>query len=1014
MTADSSHSRSRTGAAGGSGASASLRPGAQGNGREVKIVPAPANSKGPSIAAAADSQRAATPSEGPPANFDSERTVISKQTPVSVAVSAGQLPPAEMGRVLQGQKLGHYELREFVGGGGMGAVFRAHDTMLDRTVAVKVLSQAQSSDEETLKRFKNEAQSAARLDHGNIGRVHYVGEDQGWHYIVFEFIDGINLRDLVERDGPLPLAEAVSFTLQVADALAHASERDVVHRDIKPSNVLITPGGRAKLVDMGLARLHQVEHSGNDLTASGVTLGTFDYISPEQARDPRNADVRSDIYSLGCTLYFLLTGRPPFPDGTVLQKLLQHQGEEPLDPRGFRNDLPDELDKILRKMLAKSPNQRYQRPVALMRDLLALAAKYELPVSATISPLSAATGDFRPALVRHLPWLASVGILLLAVLIVALLSRSNSADTNPPPIRHSPAIRDGSRSGSAPDGNSRTVTTAARASPPETLAATDKQQPKTISPDGARYSTDDDRPGETRPTKPLTPQTALENPRGGQPPPTGGDAAKGSPSAGDPSVAKKSGENIAPETISTPRLLAEVASRVSAEFDVRSWLERRLGLLSGRPITKDSNRSSDSPMANEIAVEHKLDDVPSSSRPKPETMPPLERKGMLVVSRSHEGPGEFGSLAEACRSAKTGDLIELRFDGRLDSRSIILAGQRLTIRAGDGFHPVINFVSGEADLSKSHSLISLGGGQLSLINLQIEWALSPDIAGENLSLAEIRPGESLRFDNCAVTIRNASGSDPASAYHPDVAFFELRAVPGPGVMAANDGPMIRPAAALQLKNCIARGEAVFLRANELQPAQVTWENGLLATSERLLVATGGPSDPKPQGQLQIELRHVTALTTVGLAQLVASQDSPQQLPLQLDARDCIFVGNSAAPLIEQSGVDEPEDLRKRIVWNGDRNFYEHFPIMWRMTGPGGAETSVQMTLADWKSFWDSREIHPVADQIAWRKPAPPAEAIDRHVPSDYELRESDNPARAASTDGHDAGFVGDQLPRLEN
>ena len=377
-----------------------------------------------------------------PSGFDSDRTVISKETPVAAVlpISQSHLPPSEMGKLLAGQRLGHFELKEFVGGGGMGAVFRALDTMLDRIVAVKVLSKVQSNDEETLRRFKNEAQSAARLDHDNIGRVHYVGEDQGWHYIVFEFIEGINLRELVDRDGPLSLADAVSYTLQVADALAHAAERDVVHRDIKPSNVLITPGGRAKLVDMGLARLHQVEHSGADLTASGVTLGTFDYISPEQARDPRNADVRSDIYSLGCTLYFMLTGRPPFPDGTVLQKLLQHQAEEPTDPRGVRADLPEELLKILRRMLAKAPTQRYQQPAALMRDLLALAGKYGLPAPATSSSLWPKTADFRqPLVIRHLPWLVPVGVLLVAALVVALVNRSTDADIGPRPIRHLPA-----------------------------------------------------------------------------------------------------------------------------------------------------------------------------------------------------------------------------------------------------------------------------------------------------------------------------------------------------------------------------------------------------------------------------------------------------------------------------------------------------------------------------------------------------------------------------------------------
>ena len=282
--------------------------------------------------------------------IDDQPTVISKDFPVGAPLAITNLAPAEMGRLLLGQRLGHYDLLEFVGGGGMGAVFKAHDTTLDRIVAVKVLAKVQSDDEETLRRFKNEAQSTARLDHDNIGRVHYVGEDRGWHYIVFEFIEGVNLRDLVVRDGPLPLVQAVSYTLQVADALAHASQRDVVHRDIKPSNVLITPEGRAKLVDMGLARLHQVAQPDQDLTASGVTLGTFDYISPEQARDPRNADVRSDLYSLGCTLYYTLTGRPPFPEGTVLQKLLQHQADDPADARQLRPDIPDELSRVLKKL----------------------------------------------------------------------------------------------------------------------------------------------------------------------------------------------------------------------------------------------------------------------------------------------------------------------------------------------------------------------------------------------------------------------------------------------------------------------------------------------------------------------------------------------------------------------------------------------------------------------------------------------------------------------------------------
>ena len=144
------------------------------------------------------------------------------------------------------------------------------------------------------------------------------------------------MRKLVERKGPLPLEEAIGYALQAVDALAHADARRIVHRDIKPSNLLITPGGQVKLIDMGLARLRQAEPAGLDLTSSGVTLGTFDYIAPSKPATRAGADVRSDMYSLGCTFFFMLTGRPPYPEGTVLQKLLQHQGDPPPDVRQIR------------------------------------------------------------------------------------------------------------------------------------------------------------------------------------------------------------------------------------------------------------------------------------------------------------------------------------------------------------------------------------------------------------------------------------------------------------------------------------------------------------------------------------------------------------------------------------------------------------------------------------------------------------------------------------------------------
>jgi eukaryotic-like serine/threonine-protein kinase len=273
---------------------------------------------------------------------------------------------------LMGQQLDHFRIESLIGTGGMGAVFSGRDLKLDREVAIKVVPIADRG-AEAMKRFRVEAQSAAKLDHPNIARVYYVGETEYWSYIVFEFVEGVNLRELVVKKGLLSIDDAVCLTRQVAEALQHAHERKVVHRDIKPSNILVTQAGQAKLVDMGLARTTELDKSTNDLTASGVTLGTFDYISPEQAHDPRQADVRSDIYSLGCTLYFLLTGQPPFPEGTALQKLLMHGTKMPEDPRFFRSDISDSMIAILRKMMAKKPADRYQIPTDLIHDLRTLA-----------------------------------------------------------------------------------------------------------------------------------------------------------------------------------------------------------------------------------------------------------------------------------------------------------------------------------------------------------------------------------------------------------------------------------------------------------------------------------------------------------------------------------------------------------------------------------------------------------------------------------------------------------------
>jgi len=346
---------------------------------------------------------------------------VEKSKPVAAIIDR---TPAAVTKGLLGTQLNHFHLEAFIGGGGMGAVFKGHDEQLDRTVAIKVIPFV-GDDPDLQRRFRNEAQSAAKLDHPRIARVFDVGSHGDWHYIVFEYIEGTNIRDLVTRNTVLPIDDAVFYTCELADALQHAADRGIVHRDIKPSNILIGQDSKIKLVDMGLARSENLDLS-EDMTASGVTLGTFDYISPEQAKDPRDADLRSDIYSLGCTLYFMLTGSPPYPGGTMLQKLLSHGNAPPPDARALRPEVSDHLVAVIQKMLAKSPADRYQTGFDLVADLREVALRDGLSRSQALNPVSIPQPNLLGVwLEKHAPWLAAALVLVVIAAWLQLQSATS-------------------------------------------------------------------------------------------------------------------------------------------------------------------------------------------------------------------------------------------------------------------------------------------------------------------------------------------------------------------------------------------------------------------------------------------------------------------------------------------------------------------------------------------------------------------------------------------------------------
>ncbi len=332
-----------------------------------------------------------------------------------------------------GTTLAHFEVTGPLGSGGMATVFRAKDNSLGREVALKILPPEMARDPDAVNRFKFEARAAAKLNHDQIARVFHTGEDKGLHFIAFEYVDGRTLRDVIDQGGPVPPSDAVRYMIDAAAGLQHAAEKGVVHRDVKPSNIIITPAGRAKLIDMGLARSIDPHSVNGGVTQSGMTLGTFDYISPEQAIDPRKADVRSDIYSLGCTFYHALTARPPVPDGNAARKLAAHQGEQPTDPRLINSAIPDALAAVLDRMMAKNPEHRYPTAAALIADLahvgFALGVLEGTESSVTVPVREASAGLSRSAVFSVA--VAAMSLLVVMMIILAATHRPNTVPVLP-------------------------------------------------------------------------------------------------------------------------------------------------------------------------------------------------------------------------------------------------------------------------------------------------------------------------------------------------------------------------------------------------------------------------------------------------------------------------------------------------------------------------------------------------------------------------------------------------------
>jgi eukaryotic-like serine/threonine-protein kinase len=319
---------------------------------------------------------------------------------------------------------GRYGLEEVVGHGGMSTVYKAHDSLLERNVALKVLHQQYNEDEDFVERFKREARSVAQLQHPNIVTVIDRGQEDGRQYIVFEYIDGENLKELVVRQGRLDVRKALEIALEVARGLGFAHDHGLVHRDVKPQNVLLNGDGGAKVTDFGIARSLDVERG---VTQTGTVLGTSNYIAPEQASG-QAVDAHTDVYSLGIVLYEMLTGELPFPGENfvaVAMKHIQEPSPSVLDKRG---DVPLRVAEMIDRALEKDPEQRFPTMDAFATEIEANLAELDRGEDGAVTMVVPAAQRLKPHTrqrkpVSRLPFLIGLlGALAIAAVVVGLLT----------------------------------------------------------------------------------------------------------------------------------------------------------------------------------------------------------------------------------------------------------------------------------------------------------------------------------------------------------------------------------------------------------------------------------------------------------------------------------------------------------------------------------------------------------------------------------------------------------------
>jgi serine/threonine protein kinase len=836
-----------------------------------------------------------------------------------------------------GCRLGHFRIEATIGSGGMGAVFRAVDERLDRIVALKVLSPSLSRDTGSIQRFLNEARAAARLDHDNIARVFYVGEDRGLNFIAHEFVTGRTVRDIIHDHGALDPREAVNYALQLAAALRHTAAAGVVHRDIKPSNIIITPRGRAKLVDLGLAKKVASESFG-DLTIAGTTLGTFDYISPEQAKDPRNVDVRSDIYSLGCTLYHM------YPEGTVLQKLLDHQAKDVPDPAVKNPRVAPRLSAAVRRMMAPDPRERYATPDELILELLPIAAEMGLRgVNPEGLVWTSHTPQQRSFVERNVVWIAGIAVLALVAFLV---------DRFPPKPREHLAL-----GGAATD-----KVILERAEVPEDsakpTAAPSKQAPTKSGENGFPVAGQEksDSATESTPKDPARQSFPLEF------------------KAMEPDVAFDPPVN--------PSIPGGTNGSATARSETQGTATPKTEQAASAPPLPDT---STAPATDIHAGKTETTAAEGATGPVPE----------ISISDGGESPTVYLTLEAAVADAKDGSSIELKFNGvrALSEKPFRISGKRVTIRAGRGYHPVISFSPRELPATGFEGrMITLNNGRLDLFDVDVQATVPDATNSDHWSLFAFTGPDRLTCRNVNITVTNP-GNRQAEVV--DISSNTPMPSRQPNPMGAP------PEFEIELEHCLIRGSCALFAVRTNEGGRINARESALALQGALVSNLGDENSSTEMRRIALRMEHLSCFLGGGLIQLDGG-DVPRTLaPLDVTAGNNVFATNSQTALVVLAGRTKEEDFPRLIRWEGTHNFYDHFTSYWAVSSPTGDSANMPLNFESWKHLLGDSENDSNTGNIAWTH-SWQSKSFASIRKADFDLP-AGSPARAGATDNNDVG-----------